>query len=215
MLDTIPVAVNFRLKTCFVFRQQYSEEVILACHWLSTFAHSVYRFPSLYCGRSLLSKEAKDRSTQERWIKTVNGVPLAASHSCRPWKWFYHSSEYIFKIELHAWLRPWITSLNGFKKKSAKLNPSREKSDETKWTGSTERHKHSSVRYWNCSDADQTSATIQYNKQNKNKLHSLSPRANYTDRATAACRRSHCQLLRIKGATWSAWRIPTAVFSVF
>jgi hypothetical protein len=29
------------------------------------------------------------------------------------------------------------------------------------------------------------------------------PRANYTDRATAACRRSNCQLLRIEGATWS------------
>jgi hypothetical protein len=38
----------------------------------------------------------------------------------------------------------------------------------------------------------------------KKKLHGLSPRANYTDRATAACRRSDCQLLRIKGATWSA-----------
>jgi hypothetical protein len=47
------------------------------------------------------------------------------------------------------------------------------------------------------------------------KLHGLSPRANYTDRATAACRRSDCQLLRIKGATWSAWRVPMAVFSVF
>jgi hypothetical protein len=35
-------------------------------------------------------------------------------------------------------------------------------------------------------------------------LHSLSPRTNYTDRATAACRRSECQLLRIEGATWSA-----------
>jgi hypothetical protein len=38
----------------------------------------------------------------------------------------------------------------------------------------------------------------------KKKLHGLSPRANYTDRANAACRRSDCQLLRIKGATWSA-----------
>jgi hypothetical protein len=47
-----------------------------------------------------------------------------------------------------------------------------------------------------------------------NKLHGLSPRANYTDRATAASRRSNCQLLRIKDATWSASRIPTAV-SVF
>jgi hypothetical protein len=36
------------------------------------------------------------------------------------------------------------------------------------------------------------------------KLHGLNPRANYTDRATAACRRSDCQLLRIEGATWSA-----------
>jgi hypothetical protein len=36
------------------------------------------------------------------------------------------------------------------------------------------------------------------------KLHGLSPRANYTDRATAACRRSDCQLLQIEGATWSA-----------
>jgi hypothetical protein len=45
------------------------------------------------------------------------------------------------------------------------------------------------------------------------KLHGLSPRANYTDRATAACQRSDCQLLRIEGATWSVWRIPTAVFS--
>jgi hypothetical protein len=40
------------------------------------------------------------------------------------------------------------------------------------------------------------------NKQNK--LHGLSPRANYTDRATAASRRSDCQLLRIMGTTWSA-----------
>jgi hypothetical protein len=38
----------------------------------------------------------------------------------------------------------------------------------------------------------------------KVKLHGLSPRANYTDRATAACRRNDCQLLRIEGATWSA-----------
>jgi hypothetical protein len=35
-------------------------------------------------------------------------------------------------------------------------------------------------------------------------LHGLSPRANYTDRATATCRRNDCQLLLIEGATWSA-----------
>jgi hypothetical protein len=48
-----------------------------------------------------------------------------------------------------------------------------------------------------------------------NNIHGLSPRAKYTDRATAACRRSDCQLLRIEGTTWSAWLIPTAVFSIF
>jgi hypothetical protein len=32
-------------------------------------------------------------------------------------------------------------------------------------------------------------------------LHGLRPRANYTDRATTACRQSDCQLLRIEGAT--------------
>jgi hypothetical protein len=34
-------------------------------------------------------------------------------------------------------------------------------------------------------------------------LHGLSPRANYTDRATTTCLRSLCQLLRIEGAKWS------------
>jgi hypothetical protein len=49
----------------------------------------------------------------------------------------------------------------------------------------------------------------------KTKLRGLSPRANCTHCATAACRRSYFQLLRIEDATWSAWRIPTAVFSAF
>jgi hypothetical protein len=54
------------------------------------------------------------------------------------------------------------------------------------------------------------------NRNPKAKIcHGLSPRANCSDRATTACRRSDCQLLRIEGATWSAWLIPTAVFSVF
>jgi hypothetical protein len=35
--------------------------------------------------------------------------------------------------------------------------------------------------------------------QKTNKLHGLSPRANYTDQATAACRRSDCKLLPIEG----------------
>jgi hypothetical protein len=41
-------------------------------------------------------------------------------------------------------------------------------------------------------------------KKTKKKLHGLSPRANYTDRVAAACRRSGCQRSRIEGATWSA-----------
>jgi hypothetical protein len=40
-------------------------------------------------------------------------------------------------------------------------------------------------------------------KTKKTKLHDLSPRANYTYRATAACQRSDCQLLRIEGATYT------------
>jgi hypothetical protein len=44
-----------------------------------------------------------------------------------------------------------------------------------------------------------------------NKLRGFSPQANYTDWATAACRRNQCQLLRIESISWSAQRIPTAV----
>jgi hypothetical protein len=51
--------------------------------------------------------------------------------------------------------------------------------------------------------------TTQYKFKKKN-LHCFSPQANYTDRATAACRRSLCQLLRMEGITWSAQRIHTA-----
>jgi hypothetical protein len=48
------------------------------------------------------------------------------------------------------------------------------------------------------------------NKQKKNSV-ACSPQANYTDRATAACRWSECQLLRIGGVAWSAQLIPTDV----
>jgi hypothetical protein len=47
------------------------------------------------------------------------------------------------------------------------------------------------------------------------KLRGFSPQANYTDRATAASRRSYCQLLRIESFAWSAKRIPTAVNLAF
>jgi hypothetical protein len=46
--------------------------------------------------------------------------------------------------------------------------------------------------------------TKYFEKKKKTTILGLSPRANYTDRATAACRRSDCQLFRIEGATWSA-----------
>jgi hypothetical protein len=45
---------------------------------------------------------------------------------------------------------------------------------------------------------------VAFSLQTEALLHDLSPRANYTDRATTACRRNDCQLLRIEGATWSA-----------
>jgi hypothetical protein len=49
----------------------------------------------------------------------------------------------------------------------------------------------------------------------KKKLCGPSPPANCTDRPTAACRRSQCQLLWIETAMWSASQISTAVFSAF
>jgi hypothetical protein len=48
-------------------------------------------------------------------------------------------------------------------------------------------------------------------KTKLNELRGFSPQANYTDRATAACLRSSCQLLRTEGVVWSRQRIPTAV----
>jgi hypothetical protein len=39
----------------------------------------------------------------------------------------------------------------------------------------------------------------EHKTKKKTKLHGLSPRANYTDRVAAACQRSDCQLLRIRG----------------
>jgi hypothetical protein len=49
----------------------------------------------------------------------------------------------------------------------------------------------------------------------KTKLRDLSPRANYTDRATALVGEVSTNFLRIEGAAWSARRIPTAVISIF
>jgi hypothetical protein len=43
------------------------------------------------------------------------------------------------------------------------------------------------------------------------KLHGRRPQANYTDQATAACRRSLCQPLRVDGVAWSEQRIPPAL----
>jgi hypothetical protein len=45
----------------------------------------------------------------------------------------------------------------------------------------------------------QTTPTVCTDTKKKTKLCGLSLRANYTDRATAACRWSYCQLLRIEG----------------
>jgi hypothetical protein len=45
----------------------------------------------------------------------------------------------------------------------------------------------------------------------KTKLQGFSQQPNYADRATAACQRSYCQLLRIEDVTWSVQRTPMAV----
>jgi hypothetical protein len=49
----------------------------------------------------------------------------------------------------------------------------------------------------------------------QNKLRSLSLRANYTDKVTAACRWSYCHLLQIEDVAWSAWRIPYSLIIAF
>jgi hypothetical protein len=49
----------------------------------------------------------------------------------------------------------------------------------------------------------------------RQKLRGFSPRANYTDRATAACRRSQCHLLWIEDVAWSEQRIPKSVILRF
>jgi hypothetical protein len=48
-------------------------------------------------------------------------------------------------------------------------------------------------------------------KYKKTKICGFSPQGNYTDRATATCQRSWCQLLRIEGVTCSAQWIPMAI----
>jgi hypothetical protein len=52
---------------------------------------------------------------------------------------------------------------------------------------------------------------LETKKLKKTKLCGFNPQANYTDRATAACRRSYCQLLQIEGVVWSAQWIPMTV----
>jgi hypothetical protein len=47
--------------------------------------------------------------------------------------------------------------------------------------------------------ADGAGVTLLLYRPLKTKLHGLSPRANYTDRATAACRRSDCQHFADRG----------------
>jgi hypothetical protein len=55
-----------------------------------------------------------------------------------------------------------------------------------------------------CNINEEGKSRLHRKQTTNNKLHGLSPQANCIDRATAACRRSDCQLLRIKSATLSA-----------
>jgi hypothetical protein len=70
------------------------------------------------------------------------------------------------------------------------------------WRGSV-------VRSWECpvEDGDLWHVTNRIKVKYINSV-AFSPQANYTDRATAACRRSYCQLLLIQSVAWSAQRIP-------
>jgi hypothetical protein len=48
-----------------------------------------------------------------------------------------------------------------------------------------------------------------------NKLCGLNPRANYTTEWLPFIGNVSSNFLRIEGATWSVWRIPEAVISIF
>jgi hypothetical protein len=85
------------------------------------------------------------------------------------------------------------SSLSGWGKRIfSSLHPG---GSETHWTGGLFFITKTFTTIW-CRDP-----SIFTELKKKQKLHGLSPRANYTDRATAACRRSDCQLVRIKSAT--------------
>jgi hypothetical protein len=70
-------------------------------------------------------------------------------------------------------------------------------------TPETQAHQYSAggntIHTWTTGEDDMDNLlwkiTFNTTYSQKKKLHGLSPRANYTDRATAACRRSDCQLL--------------------
>jgi hypothetical protein len=68
----------------------------------------------------------------------------------------------------------------------------------------THAHAHAHAFALSLSHSLSLTLTLSFSLSFSLSLHGLSPRANYTDRATAACRRSDCQLLWIEGATWSA-----------
>jgi hypothetical protein len=53
-------------------------------------------------------------------------------------------------------------------------------------------------RYYKCVTVKIAVGSIDVASKYVKKIQGLSPQANYTDRATAACRRSSCQLLRMK-----------------
>jgi hypothetical protein len=69
---------------------------------------------------------------------------------------------------------------------------------------STTPHSHITFRYVSPYSVIKLHRHVWGTYKQKNKLLGLSPRTNYTYRTTAASRRTDCQLLRIKGATWSA-----------
>jgi hypothetical protein len=62
-----------------------------------------------------------------------------------------------------------------------------------------------------CALCKQPVITLYNPVKNKKHLGGLSPQANYTDRATAACWRSYCRLLWVEGVAYSAQWISTAI----
>jgi hypothetical protein len=176
--------------------QRTTRYALCAFRYLPTYIHS---------HEIVITKTDNNIANNTEWLKCPSAYITETLWCTEEWRWFLGSK---LDAEVNCKLQPFY-HWESTKPQVLSVQKTRwEPNFVAKWKIAVPSRKGSLVlQPW--LDIKDTKQTY------KTKLYGLSPRANYTDRATAASRRSGCQLLRIKGATWSAWRILTAVFSVF